>query len=76
MVKPHSCVELLIVSDLIVCGVSYHTRAALLCDMRLHKQTQSDTMNCFTHSCGFSIGSNDSFSPYEFSNCTTKITDT
>ena len=30
-VKPHSCVEQQIVSDLIVCGASYHTRAVLLC---------------------------------------------
>ena len=40
-VKPHSCVEQLIVSDLVVCGFSYHTRAALSCDMKPHKQTRS-----------------------------------
>ena len=37
--KPHLCVEQLIVSDLIVCGASYNTWAALSCDMRPHKQT-------------------------------------
>ena len=35
-VKSHSCVDHLIVSDL-VCGVSYHTRAVLLHGMRCHK---------------------------------------
>ena len=24
-------------------------------DMRLHKQTRSDTSSCYTHSCGFPI---------------------
>ena len=48
-VKPHSCVEQLIVSDLIVCGDSYLTRAALLCDMKPYEQTQSDTISCSTH---------------------------
>ena len=37
-VKPHSCVQKLLVSDLVVCGISYHTRAHLECDMRHHKQ--------------------------------------
>ena len=54
-VKPHSCGEQLIVSDLIVCGTSYHTRAVLSCDIRPHKQTRSDTNSCSTHSCGFLI---------------------
>ena len=45
-VKQHSCVEQLIVSDLFVCGASYHTQAALSCDMRAHKQTRSDTSSC------------------------------
>ena len=54
-VKPHSCVEQLIVSDLVVSGASYHIRAALSCDMMSHKQTQSDTSSCSTHSCGFPI---------------------
>ena len=54
-VKPHLCVEQLIVSDLVVCGASYHTRAALSCDMRPHKQTRSDTSSCSTHSCGVPI---------------------
>ena len=54
-VKPQSCVQQLIVSDLVVSGSSYHTRAALSCDMRPHKQTRSDTSSCSTHSCGFPI---------------------
>ena len=54
-VKPHSCVEQLIVSDLVVCGASYHARAALSYDMRPHKQTRSDTSSCSTDSCGFPI---------------------
>ena len=52
-VKPHSCVEQLIVSNLIPCGASNHTKAALSCDMRPHKETHSDTISCSTHSCGF-----------------------
>ena len=55
-VKPQSCLQQLIVSDFVVCGGSYHTRAQLKCDMRPHKQTRSDTINsCSTHSCGFPI---------------------
>ena len=54
-VKPYECVEQLIVSELVVCGDSNHTRAALLCDMRPHKPTQSDTISCSTYSCGFPI---------------------
>ena len=53
--KTHLCVEQLIVSDLVVCGASYHTRAVLSCDMRSHTQTWSDTISCSTHSCGFPI---------------------
>ena len=30
-----------------------HTRAALSCDMSLHKSTQSDTISCSTCYCGF-----------------------
>ena len=54
-VKPHACVEQLIVSDLVVCGASYHTRAAPSYDMRPHKQTQFDTISCSAHPCGFPI---------------------
>ena len=54
-VKPHLCVEQLIVSDLVVCGASYQTRAALSCDMRPHKQMRSDKSSCSTHSCGFPV---------------------
>ena len=54
-VKPHLCVEQLIVSDLVVCGASYHTRAVLSCDMGAHKQTRNDTSSCSTHSCGIPI---------------------
>ena len=36
--KQHSGVQQLIVSDVVVCGASYHTRAALSYDMRPHKQ--------------------------------------
>ena len=54
-VKPHSCVEQLVVSDLVVSGASYHTRAQLECDIRPHKQTRSDTCSCSMHSCGFPI---------------------
>ena len=35
-VKPHSCVQQLVVSDLV--GTSYDRRAQLSCDMRPHKQ--------------------------------------
>ena len=45
-------VEQLMVSDL-VCVASYHTWASLLCDMRPHKQTWSDTSA--THPCVFPI---------------------
>ena len=61
-VKLHSCVQELIVSDLIICWTSYHTRAALSCDMMPHKQTWSDTSSCSTHSCGFPIFPDDTFS--------------
>ena len=53
-VKPHLCVEQLLVSDLVVYGASYHTRAVLSCDIRPHKQTPSDTISS-THSCGFPL---------------------
>ena len=63
-VKPHSfmcgtancrsCVEPLIVLDL-VCRASYHTRAALSCDMRPYKQTRSDTISSSSHAPGFPI---------------------
>ena len=56
-IKPCLCVEHLIVSDLIVCGALYHTRAQHKCDMRPHKQTWSDIVNCSTHECGFPINS-------------------
>ena len=48
--KPHSYVEELIVSNLVVCGDSYHNRA-----MRPHKQTRSDKISCSTHWCSFII---------------------
>ena len=54
-VKPHSCVEQLIISDFIVYGASYHTQGVLLCNMSPHKQTQSDTISCYTHSCGLVV---------------------
>ena len=64
-VKPYLCAEQLIVSvsDL-VCGASYHTRAALSYD-RLHKQTQFDTISCSTHSRGFPITSVESCTQYQ-----------
>ena len=34
------------ISDFVVCGASYHTRA-------LHKQTRSDTISCSSHKCVF-----------------------
>ena len=65
-VKPHSCVEQPIVSDLIVSGDSYHTRNALSYDMRPHKQTQSDTIGYSTHSCRFPIISGATDKKYNF----------
>ena len=54
-VKPYSCVDQQINSHLVICGASYHTQAALSCDIRSHKQTRSDTISCSTHGCGFII---------------------
>ena len=53
-VKPHSWMEHLIVSNLVICVDSYHTRSVLSCDMR-PPQRNSGTSSCSTHSCGFPI---------------------
>ena len=44
-----------LVSDLVVCGSSYQTRATLSYDMRPNKQTQSIKSSCSTHKCGLLI---------------------
>ena len=45
-VRLHLCVEELIILDLVLCWSFYNTRAVLLCGMRPHKQTRSDTISC------------------------------
>ena len=47
------CGTAIIVSDLVVCGASYHTQAAPSCDIKPHKQTRPDTISDSTHSCVF-----------------------
>ena len=54
-VKPNLCVKQLVVSDLVVCGASYLTRAVLSCHIMPHKQIRWNTISCSTHLCGFPI---------------------